>query len=367
MLSGCKKEIVQEVAPTPVVKVLKLQSRSVPINIQLPGRIAASETSEVRPQVDGLIVSRLFEEGDQVEEGQPLYRLDLAPYQAKVANINAALAKAKAAIEFTEGYARRSSELIQVKAISRQENENAVMQAEQAKAEVLLQQAALASAEIDLDRTTIKAPISGRIGRSVITVGGLATTGQDAALATIQRLDPIFVDITQPSGEVLKLRKAVMAGSLERNEASTKVRLFLEDGTEYPLNGVMKFTDVTVDSSTNTQTIRARFSNPDGLLLPGMYVRAELSAGTRVNAVLVPQRALGRDAKGNGTALIVSPQGILEARSLITERVVGDEWLVTSGLQQGDQVVVEGAFGLQPGTEVKTEEWNSADTAEEGK
>lgn len=362
-LVACKQEAPQAAATLPQVKVMTITAAPVTLTTQLPGRTSAYETSEVRPQVDGLIVARLFEEGDFVKAGQALYRLDAAPYQAKVANSRAALARAKAAIASTEALASRYSGLEKINAISKQDYDNAVTQAQQARAEVLAQEAVLQSAEIDLKRTTITAPISGRIGRSMVTVGGLAAAGQASPLATIQRLDPIFVDIAQSSGDVLRLRKAVLAGELSRDKASARARLLLEDGSTYSGEGSVRFTDVTVDPSTNTQTIRARFSNPDGVLLPGMYVRAELIDGVRANAVLVPQRAVGRDEKGNGTVLIVSSDDKLQARKLHTERTIGTDWLVSSGLQSGDKVVIEGASGLQPGTAVKAVQWSQSDAA----
>jgi membrane fusion protein (multidrug efflux system) len=360
-LAGCKQDAPDEVAQPPQVKVITITAAPVTITTQLPGRTSAYETSEVRPQVDGLIVERLFEEGDQVTAGQALYKLDAAPYQAKVASSKAALARARAASTSADSQARRYDVLVKTNAVSQQNHENAIASEQQARAEVLAQEAALQSAEIDLQRTTITAPISGRIGRSIVTVGGLAAAKQTSPLATIQRLDPIFVDIAKSSGELLRLRKAVMAGELSRDKDGTPVRLFLDDGTVYSVEGSVRFTDVSVDPSTNTQIVRARFPNPDELLLPGMYVRAELIEGVRAAAVLVPQRAVGRDEKGNGTVLLVTADGKLQSSKLRTERTVGTDWLVTSGLRPGDRVVIEGASGLQPGVAVRAIAWSQGD------
>lgn len=341
----------------PQVGFVTVQSQPVTLTTELPGRTAAYETSDVRPQVNGLILARLFQEGDFVRQGQPLYRIDPAPYQATVASARAALARAQASIASTRNLARRYGELVKINAISRQEYENAVTGAQQAEADIAAQQAALRQAQIDLSRTTIKAPISGRIGRSVYTTGALVSAAQTEALATIQRLDPIYVDIQQSSADLLKLRRQIMGGDLSRGANAARVRLKLEDGSTYPIEGTLKFTDVTVDPATGTQAIRAVFANPRGLLLPGMYVRAELVEGTQANGILVPQRAVTRDPKGAASVLVIGADGKLAPRSLTATRTVGDAWLVTGGLQPGDEVVVEGAQMLQPGTPVKGYPW----------
>ncbi|MGN7158457.1 efflux RND transporter periplasmic adaptor subunit [Sphingomonas sp. SAFR-052] len=342
----------------PQVGFVTVQAQPVTLTTQLPGRTAPYETSDVRPQVNGLILARLFQEGDYVRQGQPLYRIDPSPYQAAVASARAALSRAQASIASTRNLARRYGELVKINAISRQEYENAVTGAQQAEADIAAQQAALRQAQIDLSRTTIKAPISGRIGRSVYTTGALVSAAQTEALTTIQRLDPIYVDIQQSSADLLKLRQQIIDGDLSRGSGAARVRLRLEDGSTYPIEGTLKFTDVTVDPATGTQAIRAVFANPRGLLLPGMYVRAELVEGTRANGILVPQRAVTRDPKGVATVLVIGGDGKLAPRTLTTERTVGDAWLVTGGLQAGDRVVVEGAQMLQPGTPVQGYQWN---------
>lgn len=341
----------------PQVGFVTVQQQPVTLTTELPGRTAPYETSDVRPQVNGLILARLFQEGDYVRQGQPLYRIDPAPYQAAVASARAALSRAQASIASTRNLARRYGELVKINAISRQEYENAVTGAQQAEADIAAQRAALQQAQIDLSRTTIRAPISGRIGRSVSTTGALVSAAQTEALTTIQRLDPIYDDIQQSSADLLKLRQQIMDGDLSRGTGAARVRLKLEDGSTYPMEGTLKFTDVTVDPATGTQAIRAVFANPRGLLLPGMYVRAELVEGTKANGILVPQRAVTRDPKGAATVLVIGADGKLAPRPLTTSRTVGDQWLVTGGLQPGDKVVIEGAQMLQPGTPVKGYPW----------
>lgn len=361
ILSACGGggESQQQGAPQgpPQVGFVTVQQQPVTLTTELPGRTAPYETSDVRPQVNGLILARLFQEGDYVRQGQPLYRIDPAPYQAAVASARAALSRAQASIASTRNLARRYGELVKINAISRQEYENAVTGAQQAEADIAAQRAALQQAQIDLSRTTIRAPISGRIGRSVSTTGALVSAAQTEALTTIQRLDPIYVDIQQSSADLLKLRQQIMDGDLSRGTGAARVRLKLEDGSTYPMEGTLKFTDVTVDPATGTQAIRAVFSNPRGLLLPGMYVRAELVEGTKANGILVPQRAVTRDPKGAATVLVIGADGKLAPRPLQTQRTVGDQWLVTGGLQPGDKVVIEGAQMLQPGTPVKGYPW----------
>jgi membrane fusion protein (multidrug efflux system) len=359
LLAGCG-ESQQQQAPQgpPQVSVVTVREQPVTLSTELPGRTSAYETSDVRPQVNGLILARLFQEGDYVRAGQPLYRIDPAPYQAQVASARAAVTRARAAIASTAALARRYGELVRINAISRQEAENAVTGAQQAQADVAAQQAALRNAQIDLARTTIRAPISGRIGRSAFTTGALVSAAQADPLTTIQRLDPIFVDIQQSSADVLNLRQQIMAGDLSRGSGAARVRLKLENGSTYPAEGTLRFTDVTVDPATGSQVIRAVFPNKQGLLLPGMYARAEMIEGTKSNGLLVPQRAVTRDEKGNPSVLVVGQDGKLQPRQLTAPRTIGQNWLVTAGLKPGDKVVVEGAMMLQPGTPVKAVPYN---------
>ena len=337
----------------PQVSVITVSERPVTLTTVLPGRTTAYETSEVRPQVNGLVRERLFQEGDVVRKGQPLYRIDAAPYEASVASARAALARSRAAIASSQGLARRYGELVKINAIARQEYENAVTAADQARADVSAQQAALRSAQIDLARTTIRAPISGRIGRSTFTTGALVSAAQAEPLTKIQRLDPIYVDIQQSSADILALRQRIMAGELARGDQAAQVRLRLENDSVYPIEGRLRFTDVSVDPDTGTQAIRASFPNPDSLLLPGMYVRAELVEGTQDNAILVPQRAVGRDERGQATVMVVGKGNRLEQRVLTAPRTIGDAWLVTKGLTPGDRIMMEGGAMLRPGAVVK--------------
>lgn len=340
-------------APPPTaVSFVTVREQPVALSTELPGRMSAYETSDVRPQVNGLVRARLFTEGDVVRAGQPLYRIDPAPYEAQVASARAALARARSSIASSAALARRYGELVKINAISRQEYENAQATAAQARADVAAQQAALRSAQIDLARTTVRAPISGRIGRSVYTTGALVTAQQADPLTTIQRLDPIYVDIQQSSADLLRLREQIMAGQVSRaGEARVGVRL--ETGTLYPQQGTLRFADVTVDPTTGSQTIRAVVPNPTGLLLPGMFVRAVLPEGTRSSAILVPQRAVSRDERGNATVLVVGAGNKAEPRVIKTARTQGDNWVVTGGLKPGDRVIVEGGMLLRPGMPVK--------------
>lgn len=348
--------------PTPEVAVLEIRPQPATLTVTLPARTAAFETSEVRPQVNGLIVSRLFQEGDTVRAGQPLYRIDPQPYVQQVASARAALARARASIASSAALQRRYGELVRINAIAKQDYENATTSAQQARADVSAQEAALRSAEIDLARTTVKAPITGRIGRSLVTTGGLATAGQGDALVTIQRLDPIYVDVPQSSAELLRLRQQLLSGSLARGGSAARVRLRLEDGSLYPIEGRLQFADVSVDPTTGTQTIRAVFPNPRALLLPGMYVRAELVEGVQGNALLVPQRAVTRNERGEAVALVVGRDNKVAQRVLKTDRVIGGNWLVTAGLNAGDRVIMEGGQMARPGAAVKAVAWRpSAD------
>ena len=352
-LTACEKR--EQVAPRgpPEILFVTVADHPATLTTQLPARTSAYETSDVRPQVDGLILARLFEEGARVERGQPLYRIDPAPLQAQIESAQAALRRSRAEIASTAGLARRFAELVKINAVAVQDFENAEMAAEQARADVETQVAALRSARINLNRTLVRAPISGRIGRSAITTGGLVTTAQASPLATIQRIDPIFVDIQQSSADLLRLRQQLLAGAVSHGRGVLQVRLTLEDGSLYSPVGELKFTDVTVDPATGSQVIRAVFPNPDGLLLPGVFVRAELVEGTRTHAMTVPQQAVSRNNTGQPTVLVVGNDGRLQLRTLTAPRTVGTDWLVTAGVRPGDRVVVSGAQNLQPGTLVK--------------
>lgn len=359
MLVACGKQAAPPPPPPPAVGYVTIAEQAVTLTSELPGRTSAFETSDVRPQVNGLVEARLFTEGDQVVRGQALYRIDGQPYQAQAANARAALARARAGIASSAALARRYGELVKINAIARQDYENAQTGAAQARADVDAQQAALRGAQIDLARTTVRAPISGRIGRSTYTAGALVTAAQTEPLATIQRLDPVYVDIQQSSADLLKLRQQILAGQVSR-KGDARVRLLLENGSVYGPQGTLRFADVTVDPTTGSQVIRAVFPNPNGLLLPGMYVRAQLIEGTQARAVLVPQRAVGRDERGNATVMVVGPDNKVVPRTLQTSRTVGDSWLVTGGLRTGDRVIVEGGANLRPGMAVTPSPWSGA-------
>jgi membrane fusion protein, multidrug efflux system len=342
---------VQAAPPPTPVGVIVVSEQPVTLSTELPGRTAAYETSDVRPQVDGIIRARLFKEGDYVREGQPLYQIDPVTYEAKVANARAALARARASTVGAEGQVRRYAELLKRDFVSRQLYDNAVSAAGEARADVAAQAAALRSAQIDLDRTLVRAPISGRIGVSVFTTGALVKAAQDQPLATIQRLDPIYVDIQQSSSDLLRLREQTLAGQVSTDRAP--VRLQLETGSMYPLVGTLSFADVTVDQTTGSQTIRAVFPNPQHLLLPGMFVRGQLSQGVQSRGILVPQRAVSRDERGRPTVIIVGKNNMAELRVIQADRTVGTSWLVTGGLKPGDKVIVDAGPLLRPGVPVK--------------
>ena len=342
--------------PSPV-GVITVTEQPVTLSTELPGRTSAYETSDVRPQVDGIVRARLFTEGDYVRAGQPLYRIEPATYEAKVANARAALARAKASTIGAEGQVRRYAELLKRNFVSRQLYENAVSAAGEARADVQAQAAALRAAQIDLDRTVVRAPISGRIGRSLFTTGALVRAGQDQPLTTIQRLDPIYVDIQQSSADLLRLREQTLAGEVAKDRAP--VRLQLETGSMYPLTGTLSFADVTVDQETGSQTIRAVFPNPQHLLLPGMFVRGQLSQGIQSRGILVPQRAVSRNERGQPTVLVVGKNNMAELRVIQADRSVGDSWLVTGGLKPGEQVIVEAGPLLRPGVPVKPQPFHA--------
>jgi membrane fusion protein (multidrug efflux system) len=357
LLAGCGKSAPPP-PPPPEVGVLAVQPETVTLKTDLPGRTSAYETSDVRPQVSGLILKRLFQEGDMVHAGQTLYQVDPVTYQAAVANATAALGRARASIASTRALANRYGDLVKINAIAKQDYENAVTTANQAGSDVAAAQATLKTAQIDLARTRITAPISGRIGRSVSTVGALVTASQTTALTTIQRLDPIYVDIIQSSANVLKLRQELLAGKLSSDgSAGAVVRLKLEDGSDYPITGKLQFSDVTVDQTTGSVTLRAVFANPKGLLLPGMYVRAELVEGVQQQAILVSQQAVSRDEKGNPTVLVVGAGDKVELRPIVAPRTIGTNWLVTSGLKAGDRVIMDGTSMLRPGAPIKPVRW----------
>nr|WP_052134595.1 efflux RND transporter periplasmic adaptor subunit [Sphingomonas sp. 37zxx] len=336
---------------TPEVGVVTLQAEQVPLTTELAGRAAAFETSDVRPQVSGVIKARLFTEGSIVRQGQTLYRVDPSIYQAAVAEAEANLASAQANLTAQSARADRFRPLAEIEAVSKQEYTDAQAAARQAAAVVQQQRALLETARINLRFTDVPAPITGRIGRSIATTGALVTANQAEALTMIQRLDPIFVDIQQSSADLLALRRALATDNTIPSTA--EVRLRLEDGSDYGQVGTLQFAEAMVDPETGAVTLRARFPNPQGLLLPGMYVRARFSQATARRAILVPQAGISRDARGNATVMVVGADNKAERRNVRAEQTVGDKWLVTAGVEVGDRVIVEGLGRAQAGQPVR--------------
>jgi membrane fusion protein (multidrug efflux system) len=353
LLTACGKPPMGGPPPTlavPQVSVVTVQPQRVAVTTELPGRTAPVLIADVRPQITGLVQTRRFTEGSEVKAGELLYQIDPASYSATVASAQAALAKAEAYLRSTRLKAERYQELVAIKAVSQQDNDDAAASLQQAEADVASAKASLQSARINLDYTRITSPISGRIGKSSVTPGALVTANQSTALATVQKLDPIYVDVTQSSTTVLRLKRELAGGQISGGTA--KVKLLLEDGSTYPLPGKLKFSDVTVDPGTGAITLRAEFPNPKGDLLPGMYVRAVLEEGVMDAALLVPQPAVSRDAAGKPQAYVVDAAGKLEQRALVTDRAIGDQWLVSSGLKAGDRLVVSGQQKARPGAAV---------------
>ncbi|HCK81000.1 MAG TPA: efflux RND transporter periplasmic adaptor subunit [Candidatus Competibacter sp.] len=345
--------------PPPAVTVVTLKTETVTLTRELPGRTNPYLVAEVRPQVSGIVERLLFDEGKRVKAGQPLYQLDDETYRADHNSAKASLTRAQAKLEAARLTAKRASELVKANAVSRQEDEDATAALRQAEADVKVAQAAVDSAEVIWKRARITAPIQGRIGKSSVTQGALVTANQTAPLATIQQLDPIYVDLTQSSAEILQIRKEVAAGSLA-STTDVPATILLEDGTEYAHRGRLAFSEVTVDPSTGSTAIRMIVPNPKDLLLPGMYVRAVVSTGQRANALLAPQQGITRDPKGNASALVVDAEGKVEARRVKVSRTVGDKWLVEEGLAAGDRLIVEGVMKVKPGMPVQAAEAGAA-------
>lgn len=333
------------------VGVYTLNSQSLTLTRELPGRTKAAVISEIRPQVNGIIQVRFFEEGSIVKKDAVLYQIDPASYQAAFDEAKAALKNAEAMKESSRLKSERYEDLVKLEGVSQQDAEDVKATYLQAVASVDEKNAALQSARINLDYTKIKAPISGRIGTSSVSVGALVSASQPTALATIRTLDPIYVDLTQSSTQLLKLRALLAQQGIKKG--STKLALNLEDGSRYPYEGRLQFQEIAVDESTGSVTLRATFPNPDGILLPGMYVRVLMDEAVNEKALLVPQQGVQRDPKGNAMAFIVTSENKVETRALKTERAIGDMWLVSSGLSVGDKVIVEGSSKVHEGSSVK--------------
>ena len=364
LLAGCSKS--SQPAPgaggehIAQVGVVTVKAQPVILKRELPGRANAYAIAEVRPQVGGILKRRVFREGADVKAGEVLYEIDPALYQAASGNARAALARAEANLVTTKLKAQRYAELAKSGVISKQDNDDIVAALGQAEADVTAAKSAVQTADINLSYTRITAPISGRIGKSEVTAGALLTANQATAIATIQQLDPIYVDVTETSGEMMRLRREFLEGSLRTangtvrtDRAHIKVNLLLEDGTKYDLPGKLQFADVTVDENTSSVTVRAEFPNPQHEILPGMYVRAVIETGMQQNAVLVPQQAVTHDPTGAALVLVLSPAGIVEQRHLNVDRVVDNQWVIRDGLQDGEQVIIEGSMKVKVGDKAK--------------
>ncbi len=358
-LTGCNRSAPPTAGgpPAPQVGVMTVQPKRVAIRSELPGRTSPTLIAEVRPQVTGIVKSRNFREGAEVKAGSLMYQIDAAPYQAAYESAQAALAKAEAALATARDTARRYQELVAIKFLSQQDYDDAAAAARQSEADVAAAKAAVDAARINLGYTRIAAPISGRTGKSTVTPGALVTANQNNVLVTIQKLDPIYVDIAQSSADLLRLKREMAKGTLKRSaDNGASVGLVLEDGTRYPTEGSLQFTDVTVDPGTGAITLRALFPNPNRELLPGMYVRAVLEEGVREDAIVVPQQAVTRDPSGAAIAWVVGADGKAEPRTLQVARALGNEWLIDAGLKPGERVVVDGLQRVRPGAAVQTVE-----------
>ena len=355
MVAGCgKKQAAMPPTGPPEVGVMTVQPQRVAITTELPGRTSAYLVAEVRPQVSGIIQKRVFNEGSDVKAGQLLYQIDPATYQAAYASAKAAEARADANLIPARLKEERYRDLVKINAVSKQDYDNAYASFKQAEAEVASAKAAVETARINLAYSKVTAPISGRIGKSAVTDGALVTANQQNALATIQNLGSMYVDITQSSADLLRLQQSLASGLLKKGgAAAAKVKLVLENGAPYPLEGSIRFSDVTVDPSTGSVTLRAVFPNPRQVLLPGMFVRAVVQEGVNEQAILVPQRGVTRDPAGNAMVMAVGAEEKVEPRVIKVERTLGDNWLVREGLKPGDRVILEGLQKARPGTQVK--------------
>ena len=340
----------------PAVDVVTLRAQPVTLTREVPGRTRASQIAEVRPQVSGIIRGRLFEEGSMVSAGQPLYQLDDATYRADLASAQAALKRAQATLNAARLRARRSAELARIDAISTQENEDAIAAEQQAAADVASARATVQRSALNVEYARIASPIDGRIGTSAVTVGALVTANQPEPLATVQQFDPMHVDISAPVEDLTEFRHEAAASGLQSDPGGMPVAVLLADGTRYAHEGRVQATDLSVDPATGSFTLRVVVPNPDMTLLPGMYVRAVADLGVRPDSVLVPQRGITRDPKGNATALVVGTDGTVEVREVRTARAIGDQWLVESGVQAGERVIVSGLQRVQPGIKVAATE-----------
>jgi membrane fusion protein (multidrug efflux system) len=356
-LTGCNDKEAQQGAPhAPQVGVVTLKTEPLNVTTELPGRTAAFRIAEVRPQVGGIILKRNFVEGSEIKAGTSLYQIDPATYQAAYNSAKGDLVKAQANAQISRLTVTRYKPLLGTNYISKQDYDTAVATAAQADAAVVSAKAAVESARINLAYTKVTSPISGRIGISSVTEGALVSTGQTNALATVQQLDPIYVDVTQSSNDFLRLKQELADGSLKQVNGKAQVKLLLDNGKEYSQAGTLEFSDVTVDETTGSITLRAIFPNPNDALLPGMFVRARLDEGVNDNALLVPQQGITRNPRGDATAMVIGADNKVELRTVTTTQAIGDKWVVTDGLKSGDKVIVTGLQKIKPGVQVTAQE-----------
>lgn len=354
LLAGCNDQGDTQAHPAePQVTVHVVESGPLAVTTELPGRTTSFRIAEVRPQVSGIVLKRNFTEGGDVEAGQSLYQIDPATYQADYDSAKGELAKSEAAAAIAHLTVKRYIPLVGTKYISQQEYDQAIADARQADASVTAAKAAVESARINLAYTKVTSPISGRIGKSNVTEGALVTNGQAAELATVQQLDPIYVDVTQSSNDFMRLKQSIEQGSLHKDSTSSAVELVMENGQSYPLKGSLQFSDVTVDESTGSITLRAVFPNPQHTLLPGMFVRARIDEGVQPNAILVPQQGVTRTPRGDATVMLVNDKSQVESRAVVAAQAIGDKWLISDGLKPGDKVIVSGLQKARPGVQVK--------------
>lgn len=359
MLAGCDDGNNQQGGAQqqmPEVGIVTLKTEALNVMTELPGRTSAYRIAEVRPQVGGIILKRNFVEGSDVKAGASLYQIDPATYQASYNSAKGSLAQAQAQAEIARLTVNRYKPLLGTNYVSKQDYDQAVATSRQADAAVQAAKAAVDTAQINLAYTKVNSPIEGRVGKSTVTEGALVGTGQATALTTVQQLDPIYVDVTQSSNDFLQLKRELENGTLKQSEGKANVRLLLENGTEYAEAGTLEFSDVTVDETTGSITLRAIFPNPQHNLLPGMFVRARIDSGVNPTALLVPQQGVTRDPRGQATAMVVGEGDKVEPRTLKTSKAIGDKWLVTEGLKAGDRVIVTGLQKIRPGAQVKAKE-----------
>jgi len=365
-LTGCNdKKTEQGAAKAPEVGVVTLKAAPLNVTTELPGRTSAYRIAEVRPQVSGIILKRNFVEGSEVKAGTSLYQIDPAPYQATYDSAKGDLAKAQASAQIAHVTVNRYKPLLGTNYISKQDYDTANSTALQADASVVAAKAEVETARINLAYTKVIAPISGRIGKSSVTEGALVTSSQTDALATVQQLDPIYVDVTQSSNDFLRLKQELADGTLKQENGKAKVTLILDNGKEYQQPGTLEFSDVTVDETTGSITLRAVFPNTQDFLLPGMFVRARLDEGVNNNALLVPQQGITRNPRGDATAMVVGADNKVELRTVTTTQAIGDKWVVTDGLTPGDKIIVTGLQKIRPGVQVTAQEVDQNAPADE--